>query len=519
MVQQPKEYTENEVISASEKNEDIIVSGINNAGMAEVVQRHAAAAKEHIVAYTGINNETGTKLSRGLKDIAKSKINPQYRNQNVQQQAGYSAEVKATARENAQKILNGATTRIRRTDDLNSVNDPLYDFKEVDLDGNEIPNTGIQMKFVGKNPRECLNKLMSSKYRKYRDRNIPFEIPSDFYDGVCQEVNSRIEELEKQIQAAQKLGKFDVVQKKQEQLEQIKKIKIKKSTVSKSEAIDARISPKLSTAKDIHRISHKAGKQSAKYGFTVGGAISGIQNMVRVFQGTQRPIDALKETSFTATKSAMTSYVTTYGSTTLTSFMKNSNEQFIRTLSKTGLPSTLISTAVTSLNTAWHWLRGDITGTECMEQIGKNGASIMMSTSYAAAGQVLIPIPVVGGLIGGMIGYALVSSCYSGLMQTLKEAEIAHEERIRIETECEIAIKAIREYRTEINHIMEEYLKEYQSIFDIAFENIKTALQTGNADNFISSVNIITRKLKGNPEFDTVDEFNIRMADPTIIKL
>lgn len=142
-----------------------------------------------------------------------------------------------------------------------------------------------------------------------------------------------------------------------------------------------------------------------------------------------------------------------------------------------------------------------------------------MSTSYAAAGQVLIPIPVVGGLIGSMVGYSLVSSYYSELVKALKEAEIAHEERLRIEAECEEAIKAIREYRTEINRIMDEYLKEYQSTFDTAFENIKTALQTEDADNFISSVNIITRKLNGTPEFDTVDEFDIRMTDPTIIKL
>lgn len=505
--------------NAISENEDCFIDGIVNAESAETIQRYGAAVKEHVVAYTGIDNETGKHLKKGLKSISQSKINPQYANQNIQQQAGFSAEVKAAARENAERIIRGDKNRTNRTDDTGQVNDPFYDLQVTDSTGTIIPGTGVQMKFVGQSPKDCLNKLTSSKYKKYRDAGIPFEVPSDFYDEVSQELDVKIAKLEEQKQAAQKLGKSDVVQKIQARINDIKQIKVKKSTVSKDEAIEARTDPKLSTAKDIHHISHEAAKQAARSGFLIGGTVSGIQNMICVFKGEKHPIEIAKEASWTATKSAVRSYVRTYGTTTLIGFMKNSNKQFIRTLSKTGIPGTFISIAEDSLNAIWQWMHGEITGTQCITQMGKNGASIIMSTSYAAAGQVLIPIPVVGGLIGSMVGYSLVSSYYSELVKALKEAEIAHEERLRIEAECEEAIKAIREYRTEINRIMDEYLKEYQSTFDTAFENIKTALQTEDADNFISSVNIITRKLNGTPEFDTVDEFDIRMTDPTIIKL
>ena len=125
----------------------------------ESVQRYGTAVKEHIVAYTGIDYENARQLERSLKEIAKSSINPNYAKQNYKQQAGFSAEVKEVANTNTENIINRSDIRKIRTDDLGSVNDPLFDFKELDANGNVIPGSGIQMKFVGSNPKEALNKL------------------------------------------------------------------------------------------------------------------------------------------------------------------------------------------------------------------------------------------------------------------------------------------------------------------------------------------------------------------------
>ena len=67
----------------------------------ETVQRYGSAIKEHFVAYSGIDNESGEQLKKGLKQISESKLNPEYIKQNLKQQAGFSAENKYAARENA----------------------------------------------------------------------------------------------------------------------------------------------------------------------------------------------------------------------------------------------------------------------------------------------------------------------------------------------------------------------------------------------------------------------------------
>lgn len=150
--------------------------------------------------------------------------------------------------------------------------------------------------------------------------------------------------------------------------------------------------------------------------------------------------------------------------------------------------------------------------------MGKNGFAISSSAAYATAGQLLIPIPVVGGLVGGMVGYSLASACYGELMAALKEAKLAREERIRIERECEEAIEAMRQYRQEINEIADRHLAEYRNTFDAAFSDMQDAMGIGDIDGFIAGANTITRKLGGETKFDSFEEFDRLMNNPEPFK-
>ena len=131
----------------NQKDKDLLNAGVAGAAF-ETVQRYGDAAKQHYVAYSGEDNELGKKLVKGLKQISEEKVNPDYEYQNIHQQAGFSAEVKDVARENAEKIIKGDSTRKIRTDDLGNVNDPLYDTVTIDAEGNVIDGTGAQMKFL-----------------------------------------------------------------------------------------------------------------------------------------------------------------------------------------------------------------------------------------------------------------------------------------------------------------------------------------------------------------------------------
>ncbi|GAA7411068.1 hypothetical protein ID0983_03310 [Helicobacter pylori] len=122
---------------------------------------YANANKEHLAI---LDDKT---LGRTLEGISKCKVNPKYQYQNINQQAGYSAEIKEQAHVNANNILMKNGERVVQYDDLSmdqkaqikklfpncatpNKNHEIVDYVTVDRNGNVIPSTITQSKFVGK---------------------------------------------------------------------------------------------------------------------------------------------------------------------------------------------------------------------------------------------------------------------------------------------------------------------------------------------------------------------------------
>lgn len=512
-----------------QQEEDLLNAGIAGAGY-ETVQRFGSAAKQHYAAYSGQDNETGKNLVKGLKQISKEKINPDYEYRNIHQQAGFSAEVKDVARTNAEKVIRGESARKIRTDDLGSVNDPLYDTLSVDANGNLIEGSGAQMKFLGAsesdpagegNAVRALNKLQSKGYQKYLDADAKIDVPSDQYDKIIREADTKIDSLSKQLENQKAAGNTERAEKLRERIDKLEKIKknLRKSTVSSNEAVFARLHPGLSTAVDVAKISHRAGVQTAETASVIGGSVSIVKNLVSVCKGEEEPEDAIMNVAKDTASTAAVGYGTGFMGTALKGAMQNSGSEYARVLSKTNIAGTVAAATVSATKTLTRYFKGEIDGVECLETLGEQGTGMISSAMFAAIGQTVIPIPVVGGLIGGMVGYALSSATYGILTESLKEAELAKKEREQIEKICEENIKMIREYRAEMEKIISEYLMDSMDVFRESFSGIKNALAIGDADWFIESTNEVTENFGGQAAFSSMDDFNSKMLAGDTFKL
>jgi hypothetical protein len=520
--------------AAEEKAKTLENIGLAGAA-AEVVGRYGSAAKEHLVAYSGVDNEAGKTLHKGLKSISESKVNSEYKKTNIKQQAGYSAEVKETARENADRIINGDKKRVTRTDDLGRVNDPLYDHVVLDENGMVISGSGSQMKFVGGTPREALDKLASHKFEKYLDADVKIEVPSDFYDGIKQEAQEKIRTLENQVKELRAQGKNDIAAQKLREIEKYKKIhrNLKKSHVSNKEAVEARLYPELSTAKDILKISHRAGMEQAKTGAVIAGGLSLVRNFVSVVKGDKEPDEAALELIKDTGTGAVASYATAFAGSALKGSMQNAGNTTIRSLAKTSLPGQIVMITLETSKTLVKYFSGEIDGVQCLEELGEKGTGMVSSALFATLGvkaassifgtsaiftigTVSITPAIIGGLVGSILGYSLCCACYGIIMSALalKDIKLAREERIRIEAECAEAIRMIREYRAEMEKLISQYLSDHIHTFHIAFDDMKNALQIGDIDGFIGGANAITKKLGGKPQFNTFSEFDSLMRGP-----
>lgn len=512
-----------------QKEKDILNAGV--AGSAyDTIQKYGSAAKEHYVAYSGSDHEAGKKLVKGLKQIAEENVNPDYKFQNIHQHAGFSAEVKAVAKDNAENIIRGDKTRRIRTDDLGRVNDPLYDTVKLDADGNVIDGSGRQMKFVGASKLDpgktgdaarALDKLQSKKFEKYLDHDVKIEVPSDQYDKMMQEANTKLGKLSQQLEHQKNAGNTEQIQKIQEKIDKLEKIKknLRKSSVSSDEALFARLHPKLSTAMDIGKISHRAGVQAAETAAIIGGGASIVRNLVALCKDDIKPEDAIANVAKDTACTAAAGYATGFTGTAIKGAMQNSKSEYLRSLSKTNVPGTIVAVSMSAAKTFSRYLKNEIDGVECLETLGEQGTGMISSAMFTVIGQMAIPVPVVGGMIGSMVGYALSSAMYGTLLQSLKNQKLAHKERLAIEKACEEHIKMIREYRVEMEKLIREYLADSMDVFRESFAGIKNALAIGDADWFIKSANTITEKFGGEVSFSSMDEFNSKMFTGSTFKL
>ncbi|GAA8507907.1 hypothetical protein HpBT260_03890 [Helicobacter pylori] len=440
-----------------EKNSNIANATIVGA-VSEESTLYASANKEYLAI---LDDKT---LGRTLEGISEYKVNPKYQYRNINQQAGFSAELKEQAHANAQNILMENGERLVQYDNLSvdqkaqigerfpdyatpNKNHELVDYVRVDRNGNVISNTLTQSKFVGRNGAECFEKFLSKDYEKYLKNGVKMEIPKDFFGDFQKEANIKIKSLESQIAKQKELGNFQKSDILERRLQKCKIIKAntRSASITKEEAIEARLNPKLSTAKDVANLSHQEGMNATGVGALVSGGVSLITNIWECVTKGKDPKEAIKRTATETLKGGAYSYGVASGGSLLGGMMQNSANQFIQNLSNGSMPTMIVGATVANVTVFARYFSGKIDEVELCKQLGRTNTSLLSGGAMAFAGQALIPIPVVGALIGGFVGITMSKTFYDISLKTLKEAKEACQKRIEIEKECREEYQAVRD--------------------------------------------------------------------------
>ncbi len=480
------------------------------------------STSEESALYASANREHLSVLDK-LEEISKRKINPNYTNQNINQQAGYSAEIKEQAHVNANNILAGKMGRLRQYDDLSSMqkaqigerfpdyatpskNHEIVDYASVDKKGNVIPGTLTQSKFVGRNGAECFEKFLSKDYEKYFENGVKVKIPEDFFGDFQKEANITIKSLESQIAKQKSFGNFQKANILERRLQKCKTIKAntRPASITKAEAIEARLNPNLSTAKDVTSVSHQAGMNAAQTGALIGGGVSAITNIYGCIANGKDPMKAIKHTAIATLKGGVLSYGSAFASSSLGGLMQSSANKVIQSLGKGSVPAMIVGACVANVTVFARYFSGKIDEVELCKQLGRTNASLLSGGAMAVAGQTLIPIPVVGALIGGFVGAALSEAFFNALNS--KKVELARQRRIEIERECRESIRLLEMYRNQFKEVFEQYFHETTKFFNQSFDELERAFYAGDADLAIGANNKIQEGLGQKPLFGNKQE-------------
>lgn len=501
-----------------EKNSNIANAAIVGA-VSEESALYASANKEYLAI---LDDKT---LGRTLEGISEYKVNPKYQYRNINQQAGFSAELKEQAHTNAQNILMENGERLVQYDNLSvdqkaqvkklfpdyatpSKNHELVDYVSVDKKGNVIPGTLTQSKFVGRNGEECFKKLLSKDYKKYFENGAKMKIPEDFFGDFQKATDAEIKKLESQIVKQKGLGNFQKAAHLEEKRQYCKTIKAhtRPARVAKGEAIEARLNPKLSTAKDVASVSHQAGMNAAQTGAWIGGGVSLVTNVYECIANGKDPMKAIKHTAIATLKGGALSYGSAFASSSLGGLMQSSTNRIIQSLGKGSAPAMIVGACVANATVLTRYFSGKIDGTELRKQLVKANTTLVSSGAMAVVGQTLIPIPVVGALVGGFVGAVLSETCFNALLKAREEAKLARQRRIEIERECREIIKLLEIYQNQFKEVFEKYFHETTKFFNQSFNELERASYAGDADLAIGVNNKIQERLGQKALFDNKQE-------------
>ena len=477
----------------------------------EVVNRFGSANAEYIKGYTGTDNETGQKFAKGLADIAKHKVNsdPAEAAKNIKQQAGFSAEVATTSRDNAEAIINQSKVRTSRSDDLQQFgrNHNVVDRVQI-VDGQIIEGTQSQMKFVG-NRDDLLKDIAREDGKFARYRGTRLELPSEQYQGAAEHCRDQAQKLRINAEMANQNGKPDVAAKLRREAENFDQLAfdLLDSGMTSEQAISYRLKPKIETAKDIATTSHRAGLEGAQCGAAIGGCISLLQNLFATAQGEKEVGEATKDLALDTVTAGAVGYTTAFAGSAIKSFMQQSGRHGIRTLASTTAPALIVNICISLSSSIKRYASGELTESELLAEVGEKGAGMLCSGMMAAVGQVAIPVPFVGAAIGGMIGYTLSSFFYQGALEAARGAEVSREilERTRaIETAARERIAQEQAaLDTFICREMPQLKQETQQLF--IFWDSASLL---HADALAAAINKYAALLGKQLQFNSIAEFD-----------
>ncbi len=290
--------------------------------------------------------------------------------------------------------------------------------------------------------------------------------------------------MESQIAKQKELGDFQKADILERILQKYKTIKAntRPASITKAEAIEARLNPKLSTAKDVANLSHQAGMNAMQTGALISGGVSLVTNVWECVVNGKDPKKAIKHTAIATLKGGALSYGSAFASSSLGGWMQSSANKVIQSLGKGSIPTMIVGACVTNVTILTRYLSGKIDETELLKQLGKANTTLISSGAMAVAGQALIPIPVVGVLIGGFVGAVLSETCLNALLKAREEAKLARQRRIEIEKECLEIIKLLDAYQNHFKEVFEKYFHETTKFFNQSFNELERTSYAGDAD-------------------------------------
>ena len=124
------------------------------------------------------------------------------------------------------------------------------------------------------------------------------------------------------------------------------------------------------------------------------------------------------------------------------------------------------------------------------------------------------------GKVGTPLGFVSAAiGVYDEMAKALVDLSIAREERIRVEKECAVQVRILREHEAEMESAVEQYMTQRLRTLAGNTNRMEYAFAENDADAFLSGSALIQKQLGRNETISSCDQFDTVMLSDEPLKL
>lgn len=275
----------------------------------------------------------------------------------------------------------------------------------------------------------------------------------------------------------------------------------------------------FSTDQDIGHIVHGAGVESAEFVAIFYGTIVVVQQIIALLENEVDGKEALLNIGGNTLKQAVKKYLLVASSTLLKNTLEEAHHEGLRGASMTGLPQTSIQVGIATSKILYQYCTGKIDVKTCVQKISVQGANMLSANLLSVIGQIVIPIPIAGAIIGNIAGYPMSAFMVKTLQEAFDEECISIERRKELEKASIEYIQQKKIEREQFESDIDRYLGNKKKQFQHAFIDMQDAIKLNDTQWVIDVGNHMLFNFDEKAEFKSQDEFDILMEQEGALRI
>ena len=196
-------------------------------------------------------------------------------------------------------------------------------------------------------------------------------------------------------------------------------------------------------------------------------------------------------------------------------------------LTKTDFDEKLIACTMSTAALVKQYMTKQITVQAFIEKLGDGQIKDLTSQMLSASGMDkqlaekmgMKSLSEIGSMAPNAVAFAALTAAYKMVREAEEDLKIAQIHRIEIEAACNESIALIRQYRQEMEYVVNKYLTERIETFESRFEAMDKAILENDTDGYIKGNAAIQEILGYKAQFTNQEEFDDLMDSDEVFKL